>query len=107
MTTKSKFLGYDIFWDEQEQAWRFCDTGELTEVGYLGRPCGECNLYPTKEGHDGCFHGSLPGVMAACCGHGDTDAYVMFLDHTRIGGEDALKIMDILKKYVQEDDNHE
>jgi len=31
---------------------------------------------PTPEGHDACL-GKLPGVGAACCGHGVDDAYAI------------------------------
>jgi hypothetical protein len=38
--------------------------------------CNRCKLKPDKEGpfkgHDPCIQG-LPGLTAACCGHGDTD----------------------------------
>ena len=52
-------------------------TSEMAGSGQRGI-CGKCKKGPTKEGHDGCL-GTLPGVMNACCGHGDiNDAYVMF-----------------------------
>jgi hypothetical protein len=40
-------------------------------------PCPHCGLSRTAEGHDGCL-GTLPGVKAACCGHGVEDGYVLF-----------------------------
>ncbi len=40
-------------------------------------PCKVCGQLPTPEGHDACL-GTLPGVSAACCGHGKTEGYVMF-----------------------------
>ena len=44
----------------------------------------------TKEGHDGCL-GTLPGIMNACCGHGDIDeAYVQFDKENRIAGSAAV-----------------
>lgn len=46
----------------------------------LDRPCGKCGKPNTPEGHDACL-GTLPGVMNACCGHGDKSAgYVQFID---------------------------
>jgi hypothetical protein len=37
--------------------------------------------------------------MNACCGHGDIeDAYVQFLDGFSISGEDAIIILEVLKK---------
>jgi len=82
--------------------WVYCDTGESTADTWKERPCGHCDLHDTTEGHDGCL-GTLPGVMNACCGHGDKHegAYVQFLDETCIRNDDALEIMDVLKKYVR------
>jgi hypothetical protein len=40
-------------------------------------PCGLCGQLPTPEGHDPCL-GTLPGVTAACFGHGKGRGYVMF-----------------------------
>lgn len=40
--------------------------------------CGHCNLPNRVDGHDACL-GTIPGVMNACCGHGDVRcAYVQF-----------------------------
>lgn len=42
------------------------------------RTCGSCGCDNTTEGHDACL-GTLPGVMNACCGHGDRDqSYIQF-----------------------------
>ena len=63
--------------------------------------CKECGLERTKEGHDGCL-GTLPGLMNACCGHGKygEGVYVQFLDGKSIHGEDAIKIIEILKRNI-------
>lgn len=64
----------------------------------INRACGHCGLENTKEGHDGCL-GTLPGLMNACCGHGNTsEAYVQFLDGHSVHGINAKKIIDILKE---------
>lgn len=39
------------------------------------RACKRCGKYPTAEGHDHCL-GTLPGVSAACCGHGTGQPYL-------------------------------
>lgn len=66
--------GHAIFHDGSQ--WRYFDTGEPTAGN--ARPCGACGKSDTPEGHDGCL-GTLPGVMNACCGHGDeSDAYVQW-----------------------------
>jgi hypothetical protein len=76
----------------------FTDTKEST-INFRDRPCGKCGEYATEEGHDACL-GTLHGVMNACCGHGDIeDAYVQFLDGFSISGEDAIIILEVLKKY--------
>jgi hypothetical protein len=51
--------------------WRYLDTGEPADVE---RPCVRCGQMPTPEGHDACL-GTVPGVKAACCGHGVTEPY--------------------------------
>jgi len=60
--------------------------------------CNECGELPTLEGHDFCL-GELPGLMNACCGHGDKEsAYVQFLDTSCIRGKSACVIIEELKK---------
>jgi len=48
-------------------------------------PCPRCGKKPTKDGHDPCI-ANLPGVVAACCGHGVETGYVMFEDGRTIRG---------------------
>lgn len=58
--------------------------------GYAKEICGYCGIKRTKEGHDGCI-GTLPNIMNACCGHGETKAaYVQFWDKSIIQGQEAL-----------------
>lgn len=91
------FRGYNI--ELLNGEYIFCDTKEPTTTTWEQRPCGHCGLYNTPEGHDGCL-GTLPGVMNACCGHGQTkDAYVQFMDGFSIHGDDGKIILDVLKKY--------
>lgn len=76
MTITGKLRGHPMHWDGEQ--WRYTDTGEPTAATWHERPCGECGLHPTPEGHDPCL-GTLPGVRNACCGHGDPDeAYIEF-----------------------------
>lgn len=71
-----KFRGYEIY--ETQGVWYFSDTNEKVSETWETRPCGHCELFNTSEGHDGCL-GTLPGVMNACCGHGEVrHAYVQF-----------------------------
>jgi len=54
------------------------------------RECGRCGRPPTAEGHDA-YLGTLPGVMNACCGHGQAnEAYVQREDGSSYSGEAAI-----------------
>lgn len=48
---------------------------------YHDRVCPKCGGTPTPEGHDPCI-ANLPGVMAACCGHGIRYGYIYFENGT-------------------------
>lgn len=41
--------------------------------------CAACKQIKTPEGHDPCI-ANLPGVLFACCGHGNTFGYIKFTD---------------------------
>lgn len=74
--------------EQRDGAWRYVDTGDRV-ADDKDRDCGFCGKANTPEGHDGCL-GELPGVMNACCGHGDPrDAYVQLSDGRRLGGDAA------------------
>jgi hypothetical protein len=62
------------------------------------RECGHCRKENRRDGHDSCL-GELPGLMNACCGHGDNEPSIQFYDRSIITGKDAKKIIDVLKKY--------
>jgi len=96
--TKSKFRGNNIIFENNK--WIYEDTKLSVAETHSERPCGNCGKPYTKEGYDACL-GKLPGVMNACCGHGNiNEAYVQFLDGKVIDGKDAINIMNILKKYT-------
>lgn len=66
----------------------YADTNESTAGNR--RHCGHCGASDTPEGHDGCL-GTLPGVLNACCGHGqEQEAYVQFTDGKHLEGREAL-----------------
>ncbi|SET42081.1 hypothetical protein SAMN05216389_1116 [Oceanobacillus limi] len=95
---KSYLRGHEI--EQVNGEWVYVDTKEPTEETWQQRACGHCHKHATTEGHDACL-GTLPGVMNACCGHGqDDEAYVQFLDTSIIRGCDSLEIMNILRKYA-------
>lgn len=80
-----KLRGYDI--ELLNGQWVFSDTKESTVKTWKNRPCGHCGLHNTPEGHDGCL-GTLPNVMNACCGHGNTnESYIQYRDGSIVRGE--------------------
>ena len=84
---KSTHRGHEIA--NFGNGWYYADTGE--PVASTPKPCGHCGKGDAPEGHDACL-GTLPGVMNACCGHGDIkEAYVQFPDASCIRGEEAIK----------------
>ncbi len=48
-------------------------------VGWWNGRCKRCFIQRTAGGHDPCIS-NLPGVKAACCGHGETLAYCAWED---------------------------
>lgn len=97
MSSKSKFKGNEIEYKKDE--WFYKDSGLKVVETHENTPCGNCGKLSTQEGHDACL-GTLIGVMNACCGHGvESEAYVQFLDGECIHGEDAVIIIELLKKY--------
>lgn len=71
------FRGHQVHFDKDGEC-RFSDTGQRTAETWKERPCGHCGLMQTAEGHDPCL-GTLPGVINACCGHGNrSESFVMF-----------------------------
>jgi len=64
---------------------RYADNGE--PVNDLNvRRCPKCKEYPTIEGYDFCLQ-KLPGVRAACCGHGVEEGMVVFANGVTIHGK--------------------
>jgi len=81
----SRFRGYEIYKTGTGE-WFFTDTDEPVASTWKQRNCGHCNKPNTPEGHDACL-GKLPGVMNACCGHGESsEAYVQFTNGVMIRG---------------------
>jgi len=67
-------------------------TEELSKL-----PCLRCGKFPivgeekdtTGTAHDACLS-NLPGVRAACCGHGVAKSYIIFKDGRRLQGDFEL-----------------
>lgn len=91
----STFRGNSI--EYVNDTWIYTDN-KIPVSEDVNRSCGYCGKENTPEGHDGCL-GTLPGIMNACCGHGEKkEPYIQFLDGACIRGKDARTIIDILKK---------
>lgn len=89
MTAKSKWRGHTIVWQIKEKRFVYADTGEPTSG--KERACGHCNR-ESKDDIDPCL-GKLPGVINACCGHGNPkEAYVQFENGTIVKGFDCIYI---------------
>lgn len=92
MSATSTWHAHKIYFVVDTQTWHFEATGQKVSDN-PDIKCGHCQLEPTPEGHDGCL-GTLPGVMNACCGHGDDSAaYVQFPDGSCVRGIDAAKAL--------------
>lgn len=78
---KGHFRGHPIWWDEQNEIWRYSDNNEpIPGGGGEVRPCKKCGQkeWSGDGAVDACL-GTLPGVTNACCGHGvPSHAYVCF-----------------------------
>lgn len=64
---------------EDAKTWVYADDRTSADVD---RPCARCGRTPTEEGHDACLGDLGTDVIAACCGHGACDPYVMYRQAT-------------------------
>ncbi len=102
MSATGKLRGRLTRWDNEGEEFRFVDTNESTVKTHKDRTCGYCNLPNREDEHDACI-ANLPGVMNACCGHGDADsAYIMYDSKKIVRGGEALLKMHLAR--VQVDD---
>lgn len=77
MTAKAYKRGWPIiFYDNK---WIYADSGESIKIE---RPCIRCGKMPTLEGHDACL-GTIPNVIAACCGHGVEKPYTIYKEKNK------------------------
>jgi hypothetical protein len=63
--------GWEIYYDGKD--WRYSDNNQIHDDS---RPCKRCGRMPTADGHDACL-GYIDDAIAACCGHGVADFYVI------------------------------
>lgn len=79
---RSSWRGHTIIKDGD--LWMYEDIGKLVSKAPM-RACGKCSLLQHAE-NDPCL-GLLPGVLNACCGHGERkDSYIQFENGLRIQG---------------------
>ena len=64
-----------VWYDGPAGFYRYASDDEPVDYNDL-RPCPKCGKKPLDTGEDACL-GHLPGVAAACCGHGG-EGYVWF-----------------------------
>lgn len=74
MTVWAYKRGHKVCWNAQLEEWCYADNGRIADHD---RPCVQCGEMPTGEGHDACL-GYIPGVAAACCGHGVEDGMILW-----------------------------
>ena len=87
MTAIAYIRGHKVVESSSDGPWRYADTGEPATEPW--RPCVRCGRPAVGEvGADACL-GILPGVKAACCGHGVQRAFVFFCDGTRLHPADV------------------
>jgi hypothetical protein len=80
MTAKSTCRGWETYFDEKSNEWKFSDTNESINTVH-SRPCGHCGLFGSNDSGnaDPCL-GILAGVTNACCGHGNPEgSYICFM----------------------------
>jgi len=94
MTIRGNARGYDYERYQQENFERLhigTYLGVSISVGLkegFNMPCARCGKLPDSNGHDACL-GELPGVIAACCGHGSKknyNSYIVFENGITIRG---------------------
>jgi hypothetical protein len=90
MVACSYFRGHPVVCLAGEACERYADdlTPTVDAAGAsVERPCVQCGRLAAPDGPDPCL-GLLPGVRAACCGHGVEEPYVWL--HGTIRGQQAL-----------------
>jgi hypothetical protein len=86
-------------------AWRFTETGKLADdIDKFDLVCPKCGKTARDTGGDDPCIANIPGVKAACCGHGVEEAYLVLDDDTRIEGTvEVMKVVNELRKNMIEE----
>lgn len=64
--------------------WVYADTRDEVGDG-TSRPCPKCGKFPNEDGSDPCLM-RIPGVIAACCGHGVSIPWAITEDRRTVEG---------------------
>ena len=103
MTARGYNRGHEIVFSVDDGIWVYADTRQPVPLNPF-RKCGHCNKPSTPEGHDPCI-GTLPGVINACCGHGDDDqAYVQHIGGATVSGAKAARILFLAREGIGPED---
>lgn len=95
MTARGQWRGHAINSDNGED-WFYSDNLDLVSRD-RDRDCKLCGIPNDYTGHDPCIR-NLPGVVNACCGHGDhSQAYIMYKNGDTVRGADALHAALVMK----------
>lgn len=70
-------------WIQSPNGHYWADNGKL--IKDETRTCPRCQKSLTSDKYDKCL-GELPGVEAACCGHGEEEGYIKFSNGVIIRG---------------------
>jgi hypothetical protein len=83
--------GHPVHFDWDRNCFMDCRTEKIVDINKL--QCPACELFPTAEGHDACL-GTIPGIIAACCGHGyRSECYVKPQHGQILTGIQAFKFL--------------
>ena len=74
MSVSTYIRGNKIKMEYANGTWCYPDGGEVRSHDI---PCARCGKLATPEDHDACL-GYIPGVRAACCGHGIHELMIDF-----------------------------
>lgn len=72
-------LGHKVFYDGELEMWLYEDSGMPFDDANEPRACTRCGRMPLPTGEDACL-GHIDGVVAACCGHGVKESYILTQD---------------------------
>ena len=80
MTVKGYLRGWETYYNETENEWRYIETDE--PLWRVDKPCKKCGEPATDSGADYCLKGleDCDLVFSACCGHGVEAGFLVLND---------------------------